>query len=686
MKFINLVYTIFFLLIIGVIFKNWFLGEAIIGGDWPYYYQETLQEFTFFPVTWNPEFNNGLGGIDSVYFLNTFQNFTVLLSQMFDIPWVIVYKIFWFGFFIALSVISTITLLKITIPNAKYWQLLTGATVFVSNTYILMVVGGGQMGVALAYSVGPLVLASFIKLVHSVFFSNIKFQISNFKYQIIASLVLALQVMFDPRISYITMIIIGLYFIFNFSIKPLRTITFLHSILFIFIVPGIIAAFIHAAWILPWLLFKQDPISSLGQSYTGSGIIKFLSFADFSNALSMLHPNWPENIFGKTYFMRSEFILIPILAFSGLLFLGKKSQNYKEHYTILFFVILGLLGAFLTKGANELFGGIYIWLFDHIPGFVLFRDPTKFYLMIALAYCVLIPFFLDQLKSWIVKRKTSFQNLSFMIPIIFLLLWMYLIRQSVLGKLGGTFAIRDVPKEYFQFKDYLHNQSEFYRTLWVPRRDRFSYYTNNHLAVESEPLFDTKNLRKLSEILNSKSGKDYLSALGVKYVIVPLDPYGEVFVKDRKYDPKEHKKTIRLLEATPWLTKLPSFKKIAVFKTKNAKDRFSLTKDGSISIKTISPTKYIVDASIREPQELIFSESYNPSWVAISDTSTVVSEKTLYGINSFPLNNVGNYSIKINFTQEKYYKYGQVISVIAILSTFIILFALKKNISNGKIK
>ena len=37
------------------------------------------------------------------------------------------------------------------------------------------------------------------------------------------------------------------------------------------------------------------------------------------HALSLLHPNWPENLFGKVYFLQPEFLILPILAFSAFL-------------------------------------------------------------------------------------------------------------------------------------------------------------------------------------------------------------------------------------------------------------------------------------------------------------------------------------------------------------------------------
>ncbi len=58
----------------------------------------------------------------------------------------------------------------------------------------------------------------------------------------------------------------------------------------------------------------------LDNDLTNPGMLHFLSFADFSHTLAFLHPNWPENLFGKVYFLQPEFLLLPVIAFSALFF------------------------------------------------------------------------------------------------------------------------------------------------------------------------------------------------------------------------------------------------------------------------------------------------------------------------------------------------------------------------------
>ena len=96
MKIINAVYTVIFLFVICFIFRNWFFASEIIGGDWPYYYKEMLKAFHFFPLAWNPQGNRGLGGLDPIYALSIFHNFTISFSVITGLSWVLIYKIFWF--------------------------------------------------------------------------------------------------------------------------------------------------------------------------------------------------------------------------------------------------------------------------------------------------------------------------------------------------------------------------------------------------------------------------------------------------------------------------------------------------------------------------------------------------------------------------------------------------------------
>jgi len=699
----NIFYITFFLGFIFLIFRNWFLIPQIIGGDWPYFFPEMLRDPSVYFSSWNPGQGNGLGGVNPIYSLGMFFGFTVFLAHTFSIPWVFIYKFFWFALPLLSGILSSIYLVKTIFPQSSLWQRLFSSFIFTTNTYFLMVVGGGQMGVALAYSLTPLVLARFIKLIDHSVASNKNFQffppiagsrfggtIFNFQLALLAGLVLAIQVMFDPRIAYISMIAVAIYMILNLKKNILNTFSPLEAlakwgylILNNLIIPGFVAVLLHAAWILPILFFQS---SLIPQGLTSADGFRFFSFADFSHAFSLLHPNWPENIFGKTYFLKPEFILLPILAFNGLLSISKNQISKIHNEAILFFSLLALLGMFLAKGASEPFGFVNLWLFEHIPGFAMFRDPTKFYLLIALSYSVLIPFSIYSIYEWLsAKSKFSIFNFQFSIkskifniPNLFLILTtLYLIliiRPAIIGQLGGTFTQRKVPIEYFTLKDFLYRQQGFFRTLWIPRQHRFTYNFWSRMPVEAEPLFKKSKIVDIVNQLRKPETREYLSELGVKYIIVPYDPYGEIFVKDRKYDSLAYQQAVWQLEAVPWLKKLDGFGKIAVFETPSFGDYFKLGEGGTLTYEMISPSEYRVFVDINQPTSLIFSENYHSEWISTINSATIKSQKTKSGTNSFPLVKSGSYKIDVRFYQERFYDYGKIVSlVVLLLALFLIL-------------
>lgn len=662
-----------------IIYYPWFINTDIIGGDWPYYFDEAIKGFPPLVPSWSTWQINGLGGTDTIYFLNSFQFFTFFIKNFFHLPWNLVYKIFWFGFFLFFSFFSVSYLIKKLFPKIDFLYVVLAGFFYTTNTYILMVVGGGQMGVALAYSVAPLVLTFFMQCVNTI-------TVSNPKLSILAGLTLALQVLFDPRLAYITMIFIVLYVLFNllpFLITAEKLKNNLYLIykygFYIFIIPLGVTVLLHMFWILPLIFLRQNSIESLGGAYTASSMVRFLSFANFSDSLSLLQPNWPDNIFGKIYFMRPQFLFLPILAYVSLLFLSfKHKQSLLISKTILFFSFIGLVGAFLGKGANPPFGDVYIFLFDHVPGFVVFRDPTKWYLLTAVAFSILIPYSVYSISSKIknanLLSRNYFSDLFLLAVVCCLLL---LISPALLGQLSGTFKKDEVPRDYIVFKNFLHSQTDFSRTLWVPRQQRFSYFSKTHPPVEAMYLVHATNSAQAIDKMK-KNGPSALAQLSIKYVIVPYDSTEDIFLKDRKYDEKEYQKTIKMLEEIPWLQKIDGFGEIAVFGTPEHYDHFWLTGDGAVTYTMVDTSRYKITVDIKSPQKLIFAENYNSYWQAKIGSSVIDSMKTKNGLNSFYLSNAGKYTGEVTFLSTKYYQYGRIISFITFLGILSVVVKYRK--------
>lgn len=385
-----------------VIFKNWFWGGLISAGDFGFYYPSMYSNHPLFPYAWFFAGNSGLGGPS---YLFACINFAVgipltFYGSLLHIDWYILERIGFFLPFLFICAFSTFYLTKRIFSNNKIWLLVY--IIFTLNTYILTVVSGGQIILALSYALCPFAVA----LISEVREESISPKKKGYlRSVIILSFVISLQILFDLRIGYVTITALIFYTIIMGFVE--RRMLRISETFFSLFLPLIIVFLVHSFWVLPVLLIHQNPLDQLGNAYTTTEAVKFFSFAKIENTISLLHPNWPENLFGKTYFLRPEFILIPLLAFSSLLFLNKNNHDNKTQRFILFFIILALVGIFLAKGSNEPFGNLYIWLFQHFPGFVLFRDATKWYTLIALAYSVLIPFSLLEISKYFYNRKKA---------------------------------------------------------------------------------------------------------------------------------------------------------------------------------------------------------------------------------------------------------------------------------------
>lgn len=680
MKKINILKAfIFFLLVISV-FKAWFFLNPISSGDWGFFYNSSLKEFSIISNSWNNVFNSGLGGSNFIilglffYFSSTIY----FLFNFFKFDWLLIERIAWFWPFLIISVFSSYFLFKELFSNRFA---VFSSSIYLFNTYVLMLVGGGQMGVALSYSIAPLVLYSFIKLNE-----NIKL-----KYSILFGILFGILVMFDLRITYIMLPALGIYFLFNIKQlifgKDLKEI--IVNISYIFIIPFAVSGLLHAFWILPLLALHQNPAQSFGVVYTSAEAVKFFSFAKFEDAVGLLHPNWSENIFGKVGFLKPEFLLLPVLAFSSLLFVSKtKDLRFKIY--VLYFALLGLIGAFLAKGANEPFGGIYLWMFDYVPGFIMFRDPTKWYTLVAISYSILIPFSIWKIYEWLKSRskfsiKSKIFNASnlFLLVIVFCLL--FLIRPALFGQLSGTFKATTIPDEYIKFEKFLSSDNNFSRILWVPTLQRFGYYSNLHPAIPAQDFFKTVDYSQIIKKIRTSEGEKLLQEAGVRYIIVPYDSQGEIFLKDRKYNNEIYKKTINEIKQISYLKQVNDFGKIAVFEIPNPRDHFwTISKSLTLKYKYVSPVEYRLEViNAKKGDIIVFSESYDASWIAresnarFYDWSNLISSNPYSRIfNSFASRKDGNYSLIIYYYPQILVNIGMIVSgltLILILSALIYL-------------
>lgn len=662
----------FFLIIVGciilIIFKVWFMPSILVGGDTVQNY--SLNIFQPFVYMWDGLNNNGFGT-----FVGPFSNAQIItsiiwfLGNILHFDWSSIERIVFLFPEVILGIIIPIQFTNYFL--GKKLSHVLAPLIFLLNTYFLLLIAGGQIVVAFSYILIPYLFYRFALLFGSLLSKNIDKKLL-FRQALVASFMLSIEIIFDIRFTFLAVFMIGLYGIYEmlFSIAVVKK-RLGYIILSTIVLPLLAIVILHAFWLIPTLLIHQDPLQKLGSAYTTVASVQFLSFAKFENALSLLHPNWPENIFGKTYFMRPEFLLLPILAFGSLLFI-KNTKDKKEQErsrNILFFSLLGIMGMFLAKGTNDPFGGVYAWMFGHIPGFVMFRDSTKWYICIILSYLLLIPFSVQQIIRFFAEKFGKEKLFSFGIVSGLLLLFCWTIRPAFWGELPGLLHAHTIPQEYVSLAGYLSSDTIFSRVMWVPASSRYGYFSRIHPKVAALTYYQTTSLDGLLTNLQKTQQEAILQRDSIKYVIVPDDVEHEIFLKDRKYDATQYQKAVATLQHISWLKEVRGFGGIHVFEIPQVKDHFwIISQNTKIRYSIINPTKYsLVIQNAKKGDRLIFSDSYDNHWqlqIGIQKLSSIPFENQF---NSFVLPQDGSYTATVSYTLQNWVNVGLMISLVSLL-------------------
>ncbi len=609
--------------LVVLIFHTWFGFTALSSGDWSYHFAEEVRGFSFIPVSWNSAWNGGLGR-NAVFFapLETyFRGTASLFINTFHLSWPLYERFVWYWLYLLVAAGGAIYLASFFVPLAI--ALVVAPIVFVTNTYALILTSGGQMGVAMAYAFAPWVVGYTIRK----------------RRMLVTALLFAAQILLDPRIFYLTFFFLGGYMLLSGLSQRDSVKVTIDTLIRYIAVPLFIALGLHAWWIIPMLVYRNNPIGELGPAYNSLAALRFFSFTDFSHALALMHGNWPENVFGKTGFLQPEFLIIPLIAFAGFLFVRKRNKRWGKVETL---GVLGLLGIFLTKGANEPFGFVYEWLFQHVPGFNVFRDSSKFFLIVVLSYTVLIAHSLAIFSETIGKQWGKVILFS-----LFFFFWIFTIRGTWMGVTKGTLVPHEIPGSYIELKDLILSDPHFSRSLWVPQVHRYAINTDMHPAMGAQEVFGVASQSAvLEKFLDPNYAPSTLSRWSVRYVVVPQDTQNELFLDDRKYSQKKRDDVVRTLNGITWLRHIPlTTHDIDVYESFPPSDHFEfegLNGLGNDNIripvqwKKVNVATYTVSLpDFVSGSTLIFSESFDPGWTLRVSGKEIGSHKTNDRLNSF---------------------------------------------------
>lgn len=479
------------LFILGIIipiilgFRFLMSSNHLVWGDAPFFYKEGLKELFFEPFSWT-ERGNALGGINSFLWLSPWMILYGVFGTVLNLGNDLIIRILFYIPSIVLSVLGPIFLGKYLKLNKI--TLFFSSLFYVFNTYYLLILDGGQVGIALAYGTFPFLVLFSKKLVDKV-------SVLNFFLTLLFSFIVLTV---DPRFYVIGLITVIVWQILEAIL--IKNIFKLKGILYI-VLTLIILIPLNFYWIYPYLKLGIPGLST---------DVTSLQLNSLLNMVFLYQPHWFSNIFGKVSYPPFYFVIIPILLVFNL-FLKNNKKFLPIFGTFLFL-------AFFAKGSTPPLEEIFYWFVKNVPFAESFRDSSKFFTPLFLLGGFLVGNSIERLH----RKYSKF----FIIPFSFFIYLLFLVSPLFLGKFQWNLSNRN-NKNLNQIYELLKNDSQdFFRSAWFYEKSPLSFETNKKPSLNAKELVDFRPFSALNagsydalNFMHQGNWQDWFRLLGIKYLI-----------------------------------------------------------------------------------------------------------------------------------------------------------------------
>lgn len=692
----------FIMVTIAVVYHGWLTPGVITFGDWGYYSAARMHDFWPIPPIWNGGLGTGLADILSGPTLPL--NFLHGLLDKFGVGFALSERLIWIFPAMLAGAFATYFLSKEFFASRMAG--IISAFFIVFNSYIAVVMTGGQFTVSSGDLLMPLILLLFCRFLRA----------PTLKRLLMIALCLAIQVMYDLRTTYITIGVLILFAVcYVLAQRPAElAVRAILRIGGVFATAGMVGILIHAFWLLPGYYAERI---ALPGGYTSAGWVYTLSYMQLSHAFSVFHPFWYQETFTPHIATPDPlFFLIAVAAFG--VFVRRKIT-----FVELFLVSLALVGIFLVKGSNPPGGGIYIWLFSHLPGFQMYREPSKFFQPIALAYALLLGRFAT---LWpVTGSKDRLRSLSVVaraiVPISCLGLVLYPIVPAFTDTTWGTLAPVTIPPEYIAFQHYIDSQPQFFRTLWIPVPERLAGYSAQHPVLDANSfghqLLPDQPVTEATATawMTLRNAKTALQAFAIKYIVIPDQPW-DTTAAHRRYTltairrvreafptfPEKHIGKIYLFTNQSYTPPIfvpagtvtrPAARALLArseapmlsgVRRRETPGEYPLACRSCLSVASVTSTRYeVIVRHVQHPLLLVLNQVFDPNWAVYLEpslgpapfwwtwTHPALSHSDHFTVNGFAnawwITRPGTYRIVVEYWPQRFVDIGFIVCWLTII-------------------
>ena len=455
--------TVVVLGLIGLGIRHaWLSPQPLSAGDWHWPDNPVLANYSPWPGVWDSSL--GLGGENRFSAAFRFPVYAVSgLLAVIGIGWSFTEKFLYFVPFAVLLPVGGWLLAREIMGRTK-WALLT-PVILLGATYF-MLEADGEVPLALAEVITFFVLIAFLRTVRRL----------SFRWALLTGLLLAVVAAYDVRPAYLCFLLMLIYFVIV-SVTDRDWQVFLRRTV-LGAAAGAVFIGSQAFWLFPLLTYHGGVGLPIPQAPNfnvltlGHGIAAVDAFWTGGTPAQLVQS--PLN---------PAYMILPLLALTPLLARRMRPE-------VLWLTVAALVFAFFAKTDNAPLGGIYDWMYIHIPGWKLFREGSKFLYIVTIAYAILIPIalagafswcatHLDQLRARLLRAGAAVA----LVGVVALSGWSVVVLQT--GSLGSTTQPTPEPASFSALSTILADDPRPGPVLWFGQPLVGNNIHNHHFLIAS---------------------------------------------------------------------------------------------------------------------------------------------------------------------------------------------------------
>lgn len=442
--------------------QAWISTGPLATGDWHWPDRQRLVEYFPWPAIWDNTL--GLGGENR--FVQSFRFPVAFVSGLLatlGATWTFIERILYFIPFAILLPVAGWLLAREIIGRTR-WTLLT-PILLLGSTYFTLE-SDGEIPLTLAEVVSMLALIAFLRTMRR----------RSIGWAAITGLVLAVTAAFDIRPAYLAAVLMAMYFVVLAIVEHGWPVV--GRRLLLGAVAGGVFIGTQAFWLIPLLTYHGNPGFPTPQAPNfnvltlGHGLTGVSAFWTGGQPAQLVQA--PLN---------PAYMILPLLALTPLLARRLRPE-------VLWLTTAALLFAFFAKTDTAPLGGLYDWMYLHVPGWRLFREGSKFLYIVALAYAILIPIALASAFEWARSRPLPSSRFAARGAATLALFGVLALSGSTVavlesGSLGSTTAATPEPASFSALSAVLASDSRPGAVLWFGQPVINSGTVNHHFLIAS---------------------------------------------------------------------------------------------------------------------------------------------------------------------------------------------------------